>query len=155
MGKTRVGVLFRESMGGNKSTNKSADLATLTQKYYDFCKQMRGLVTTLKKHHEAMQIIQQSRSDVSIYIYMYIYYCLFLMGSHISCGIKKKAISRCYFSSSGTTGCVSTFFFARLLFTVDFSNTFFVYSNFPFFPDRSQPSSLDFARVRLCMNASQ
>lgn len=66
MGKTRVGVLFRESMGGNKSSNKSADLASLTSKYNGFCKKIRSLIQSLKAHHDAMVKMEESRSNVSL-----------------------------------------------------------------------------------------
>jgi len=65
MGKTRVGVLFRESMGGNKSSNKSADLASLTSKYNGFCKKIRSLIESLKSHHNAMVKMEESRLNVS------------------------------------------------------------------------------------------
>lgn len=69
MGKTRVGVLLRESVGGNKSTNKSQDLAALTAKYHEFCKKIRALIDSLKAHHGAMQKIEESRSQVSLRTY--------------------------------------------------------------------------------------
>ena len=66
MGKTRVGVLLRESMGGNKSSNKSADLAALTTKYQGFCKKVRALILSLKAHHDAMVKLEESRTNVSL-----------------------------------------------------------------------------------------
>jgi len=65
MGKTRVGVLLRENVGGKKSSNASQDLASLTAKYHGFCKKIRALIESLKVHHEAMIKIEQSRSAVS------------------------------------------------------------------------------------------
>jgi len=69
MGKTRVGVLLRESVGGNKSSNKSQDLASLVAKYHEFCKKIRALIDSLKAHHGAMQKIEQSRSLVSPFMH--------------------------------------------------------------------------------------
>ena len=66
MAKTRVGVLLRESVGGNKSTNKSQDLASLTSKYHEFCKKIRSLIESLKAHHDTMRKIEQTRSSVSL-----------------------------------------------------------------------------------------
>ena len=68
MAKTRVGVLFRESVGGNKSTNKSQDLASLTSKYHEFCKKIGALIQSLKVHHDAMKRIEESRSSVSLFV---------------------------------------------------------------------------------------
>lgn len=65
MGKTRVGVLLRETMGGNKSTNKSQDLAEYTKKYGVFCKKIRNLIEALKTHHQNLARIDASRQDVS------------------------------------------------------------------------------------------
>ena len=69
MAKTRVGVLFRESVGGNKSTNKSQDLASLTSKYHEFCKKIRALIDSLKAHHAIMIKIEQTRSSVSLFVF--------------------------------------------------------------------------------------
>ena len=64
MGKTRVGVLLRESMGGNKSTNKSSDLVALTQRYHAFSKKIRSLVEALKAQHATMLKMEESRQQV-------------------------------------------------------------------------------------------
>ena len=64
MAKKRVGVLLRESMGGNKSTNKSSDLTALTQRYYDFTKRIRGMVDALKAQHACMIQMEESRLKV-------------------------------------------------------------------------------------------
>jgi hypothetical protein len=64
MGKSRVGVRIRESMGGNKSTNKSSDLTALTQRYFAFTKQIRSLIEALKSHHGNMMKIEASRTRV-------------------------------------------------------------------------------------------
>lgn len=68
MAKTRVGVLLRESVGGNKSTNKSQDLASLTSKYHEFCKKIRALIESLKAHHVIMVKSEQTRSSVSLIV---------------------------------------------------------------------------------------
>lgn len=65
MGKTRVGVLLRESMGGNKSTNKSSDLTALTQRYHTFMKRLGGLIQALKSQHQCMVQMDQTRQAVS------------------------------------------------------------------------------------------
>ena len=64
MGKTRVGVLLRESVGGNKSTNKSADLVTQIQKYNEFVKQLKGMIDALKVYHANLAKMDASRSEV-------------------------------------------------------------------------------------------
>jgi hypothetical protein len=64
MVKTRVGVLLRESIGGNKSTNKSADLTALTQKYQEFVKRLNRLIQALKTQHECMVHMEASRQAV-------------------------------------------------------------------------------------------
>ena len=64
MAKTRVGVLFRETMGGNKSTNKSSDLTALTQRYHAFAKKIRALVEALKAQHESMLKMEATRQQV-------------------------------------------------------------------------------------------
>jgi len=65
MGKTRIGVVVRESLGGNKSSNRSVDLLNLSQKYRDWCKKMRGLVGALQAHHDTMLKMHASRAAVS------------------------------------------------------------------------------------------
>ena len=64
MGKTRVGVLIRESMGGNKSSNKSSDLTALTTRYHAFTKKIRAMILALKEHHGNMQRVEKSRQEV-------------------------------------------------------------------------------------------
>lgn len=66
MGKTRVGVLVRESLGGNKSTSRSADLVQLTQKYHAWAQKVRALVTVLEKHQAMMLHMDASRAAVSL-----------------------------------------------------------------------------------------
>lgn len=63
MGKTRVGVLFRESVGG-KSSNKSADLVALMERYHGWCKKIKSLIEALAKHHQSMAQMEQSRVAV-------------------------------------------------------------------------------------------
>lgn len=65
MAKKRVGVLLRESIGGNKSTNKSQDLATLTQRYVEFTKKIRAIVDALKAQHASMIQMEASRLQVA------------------------------------------------------------------------------------------
>lgn len=64
MAKKRVGVLLRESIGGNKSTNKSTDLAALTQRYVEFTKRIRAMVDALKAQHACMIQMEESRLKV-------------------------------------------------------------------------------------------
>lgn len=66
MGKARVGVRLRESMGGNKSSNKSSDLTALTQRYRAFTKRIRALVVALKAQHESMLKMEASRQQVCV-----------------------------------------------------------------------------------------
>ena len=67
MAKKRVGVLLRESMGGNKSSNKSSDLAALTQRYVEFTKRIRAMVDALKAQHACMIQMEESRLKVRIW----------------------------------------------------------------------------------------
>jgi uncharacterized protein YlxW (UPF0749 family) len=64
MAKKRVGVLLRESIGGNKSTNKSSDLVALTQRYVEFTKKIRAVVDALKAQHACMIQMEESRLKV-------------------------------------------------------------------------------------------
>jgi hypothetical protein len=64
MAKKRVGVLIRESIGGNKSSNKSTDLAALTQRYVEFTKRIRAMVDALKAQHACMIQMEESRLKV-------------------------------------------------------------------------------------------
>ena len=66
MAKKRVGVLLRESIGGNKSTNKSSDLAALTQRYVEFTKRIRAMVDALKAQHACMIRMEESRLKVRL-----------------------------------------------------------------------------------------
>ena len=50
MGKNRIGVVIRESVGGNKSSSRSADLHKLYQNYQVWCKQIAQLLGALKGH---------------------------------------------------------------------------------------------------------
>lgn len=65
MAKKRVGVLIRESIGGNKSSNKSSDLAALTQRYVEFTKRIRAMVDALKAQHACMIQMEESRLKVA------------------------------------------------------------------------------------------
>jgi hypothetical protein len=67
MAKPRVGVLLRETVAGSKSSNQSADLESLKQKYLVFCKKIRHLIGALERHHKAMTEMEQSRSGVSVF----------------------------------------------------------------------------------------
>jgi hypothetical protein len=67
MAKKRVGVLLRESIGGAKSSNKSSDLAALTQRYVEFTKRIRAMVDALKAQHACMIQMEESRLKVRIY----------------------------------------------------------------------------------------
>jgi hypothetical protein len=64
MAKKRVGVLLRESIGGKQSSNKSSDLAALTQRYVAFTKKMRAMVEALKAQHACMIQMEESRLKV-------------------------------------------------------------------------------------------
>lgn len=65
MAKTRVGVLLRESVGGGKSSNRSADLVSLSEKYQVWCKKVRSLILSLERHQVLMGRMQESRAAVS------------------------------------------------------------------------------------------
>lgn len=65
MGKTRVGVLIRETVGGSKSANRSADLVTLTQKYNGWTKKIRALIISLEKYHATIGQLRETRAAVS------------------------------------------------------------------------------------------
>ncbi|GKY96495.1 hypothetical protein MPSEU_000608900 [Mayamaea pseudoterrestris] len=65
MAKPRVGVLLRETVAGSKSSNQSADLDSLKQKYLVFCKKVRHLIGALDKHQKAMTEMESSRSGVA------------------------------------------------------------------------------------------
>jgi hypothetical protein len=68
MAKKRVGVLLRESIGGNKSTNKSSDLTALTQRYVAFTKRIRAMVDALRAQHACMIQMEESRLKVCIFL---------------------------------------------------------------------------------------
>jgi hypothetical protein len=63
--KSRVGVVIRESLGGNKSSSKSADLQKLYQAYTVWCKQIATLLQALKAHQQAFLHIEATRTGVS------------------------------------------------------------------------------------------
>jgi hypothetical protein len=63
--KSRVGVVIRESLGGNKSSSKSADLQKLYQAYTVWCKQIATLLQALKSHQQAFLHIEATRTGVS------------------------------------------------------------------------------------------
>ena len=65
MGKTRVGVILRESVNKGKSSNESADLKALTDKYQGFVVKLRGLLKTLQEHGTTLQQLESSRNKVS------------------------------------------------------------------------------------------
>jgi hypothetical protein len=67
MAKKRVGVLLRESIGGNKSTNKSSDLTALTQRYVAFTKRIRAMVDALRAQHACMIQMEESRLKVCFF----------------------------------------------------------------------------------------
>jgi hypothetical protein len=64
MGKTRIGVVLRESVGGAKSNNQSADLMALTDKYHVFVKKLHILIHSLQQHHAVMMQIDKTRTQV-------------------------------------------------------------------------------------------
>jgi hypothetical protein len=64
MAKTRIGVVFRESMGGVKSHNQSADLVALTERYHAFVKKLHVLIISLQQHHAVMIQIDKTRTQV-------------------------------------------------------------------------------------------
>lgn len=69
MGKQRVGVVIRDSLGGNKSSsNKSADLQKLYQNYQVWCKNISALLSALKGHQQSLLHIEKTRTAVSRYI---------------------------------------------------------------------------------------
>lgn len=67
MGKTRVGVILKDKLGGNKSSNKSADLQALLGKYDEFCKRIVTLIAALNKHKESMVTMDETRLEVRWY----------------------------------------------------------------------------------------
>jgi cell division protein FtsB len=75
MAKTRVGVLFRESVGGKKSMNKSVDLQKYIAKYYEFCKQLAAMIAALKAHHQSMVKYEETQTQVCNWNHLFI--CLF------------------------------------------------------------------------------
>lgn len=67
MGKTRVGVLLRENLGASKSSNRSADLVSLSQKYVAWTKKMRSLIVALEKYHASIGHTKATREAVSLF----------------------------------------------------------------------------------------
>jgi hypothetical protein len=67
MGKTRIGVVLRESVGGAKSNNQSADLVALTDRYHVFVKKLHILIHSLQQHHAVMMQIDKTRTQVCIH----------------------------------------------------------------------------------------
>ena len=65
MAKKRVGLAVRETLGGNKSSSRSADLAKLYQSYQGWCKQIAALLQALKGHQQALLHIEKTRTSVS------------------------------------------------------------------------------------------
>lgn len=68
MGKNRIGVVIRESVGGNKSSSRSADLHKLYQGYQLWCKHIGQLLAALKGHQQALLHIEKTRTGVSNYL---------------------------------------------------------------------------------------
>jgi hypothetical protein len=64
MGKTRIGVVLRESVGGAKSSNQSADLVALADRYNVFVKKLHILIHSLQQHHAVMIQIDKTRTQV-------------------------------------------------------------------------------------------
>jgi hypothetical protein len=64
MAKTRIGVVFRESVAGVKSHNQSADLVALTERYHAFVKKLHVLINSLQQHHAVMMQIDKTRTQV-------------------------------------------------------------------------------------------
>lgn len=79
MGKSRIGVVVRESLGGNKSSSRSADLQKLYQNYQVWCKQIAALIQALKSHQQSLLYIEKTRTAVSFLICLVIclHGCLF------------------------------------------------------------------------------
>jgi len=63
MGKTRVGVMIRESVKAGE--NQVTDLGRLTEKYQQFRKGAVAIHGSLKAHLGALQQLQKSREGVS------------------------------------------------------------------------------------------
>jgi hypothetical protein len=66
--KTRMGVVLRESLGGNKSSSKSADLLALTERYTAWTKKIASLIESIQQHHAAMMQLEATRVAVRMYI---------------------------------------------------------------------------------------
>jgi hypothetical protein len=66
MGKTRIGVVLRESVGGGKSSNQSADLVALSERYNAFVKKLHALIVSLHQHHAVMIQIDKTRTAVRL-----------------------------------------------------------------------------------------
>jgi hypothetical protein len=64
MGKTRIGVVLRETVGGAKSNNQSADLVALEERYNVFVKKLHYLINALQQHHAVMMQIDKTRTQV-------------------------------------------------------------------------------------------
>jgi hypothetical protein len=73
MVKARVGVRLKEAVvGTTQSKNRSADLSQLTEKYNDFCKKLRGLITSLKGHYASMHQLQKTRLEVNSLVEIFV-----------------------------------------------------------------------------------
>jgi hypothetical protein len=72
-GKARIGVVLRESLGGNKSSSKSADLMALTERYTVWTKKMACLIDSIKQHHAAMMQLETTRVSVR---YVIVFLCM-------------------------------------------------------------------------------
>jgi len=57
-------VVLREKVAGSKSSNQSANLVSLNQKYQEWCKLLRALIVALQKHCDAITALRDSRAAV-------------------------------------------------------------------------------------------
>lgn len=65
MVKTRVGVLLRETVGGNKSNNRSVDLENLQNNQWPaFKKRLQNLIHAIQQHHGSLKSMEQTRQEV-------------------------------------------------------------------------------------------
>ena len=63
-----MGVVVRETLGGNKSSSRSSDLQKLYQNYQVWCKQIAALVQALTAHQQSLLHIEKTRTGVSFLI---------------------------------------------------------------------------------------
>lgn len=62
--KPRMGVMLRQSVGAEKSANRSAELEELRSQYQTLCKHFRELDIQLKKRHASLVNTAESRAAV-------------------------------------------------------------------------------------------